>query len=265
MAKLVWDRIGVRTFDAGLDHGVLYLTDGSGVPWNGLISVKETTPTETDEVAYFDGEKFVGEQFDGDFAADMSAYTFPDEFLEFDGYISPEPGLFIGNQPSKTFSMCYRTYIGSDLLGTGLGYKLHILYNLTAVSQGVSRTTLAETTTPQTFQWNLSSCPEDAEGYRPTAHVILDSRYIDEDLLAAIEELLFGSEDADAHLPSLQELIDFALGFNRVVITDHGDGTWTATGPNDRFSIVGDQFEIFDTNSLDVDADTFVVSSDPLD
>lgn len=41
MPGLVWDRVGDRTYESGLDRGVLYLPDGSAVPWNGLTSIVE--------------------------------------------------------------------------------------------------------------------------------------------------------------------------------------------------------------------------------
>ena len=46
MAKLVWDKIGERFYETGVDHGVLYVqANGAypkGVAWNGLTSVNES-------------------------------------------------------------------------------------------------------------------------------------------------------------------------------------------------------------------------------
>jgi hypothetical protein len=264
MAKVRWDLPGTRAYNVGVDRGVLYLPDGSGVPWSGLMSLVESAGADLEEVSYFDGEKYVGEQQTSDFAAALAAVTFPDEFLQFDGYDSPEPGLLVGNQPSKSFSLSYRTLVGSDTEGTDLGYKIHILYNLTAVSTGIQRTTLAETVSPDTFGWNLTSRPEPVTGYRPTAHVVIDSRYIQEELLQDLEGFLYGTDSLDADLPSLDELVTLVDEYGRLIIIDHGDGTWTARGPTDQFTIVGDEFTITDANSIDVDANTFIVSSDPV-
>lgn len=264
MAKVRWDLPGTRAYNVGIDRGVLYLPDGSGVPWSGLMSLVESAGADLEEVSYFDGEKYVGEQQTSDFAAALAAVTFPDEFLQFDGYDSPEPGLLVGNQPSKSFSLSYRTLVGSDTEGTDLGYKIHILYNLTAVSTGIQRTTLADTVTPDTFGWNLTSRPEKVTGYRPTAHAVIDSRYIQEDLMQELEARLYGTDALDAELPSLDDLVTFVDGYDRLIIIDHGDGTWTATGPTDQFTIVGDRFTITDANSIVVDANTFIVSSDPV-
>jgi len=56
MPVLVWDKIGDKTFETGLDKGVLYLPDGSAVPWNGLTAVTEHL-TESTETVYYDGQK----------------------------------------------------------------------------------------------------------------------------------------------------------------------------------------------------------------
>jgi len=73
-----------------------------------------------------------------------------------------------------------------------------------------------------------------------------------------------GTDALDAELPSLDDLVTFVDGYDRLIIIDHGDGTWTATGPTDQFTIVGDLFTITDANSIVVDANTFIVSSDPV-
>jgi hypothetical protein len=41
MTKVVWDQVGQRFYETGVDHGVLYIPDGAGVynsgfAWNGL-------------------------------------------------------------------------------------------------------------------------------------------------------------------------------------------------------------------------------------
>ena len=47
MPALVWDQVGERLYETGVDHGVLYIPDATGVyangvAWNGLTSVSET-------------------------------------------------------------------------------------------------------------------------------------------------------------------------------------------------------------------------------
>ena len=47
MARLEWDKTGERYYEAGVEKGVLYLPENgvysTGVAWNGLTSVNEST------------------------------------------------------------------------------------------------------------------------------------------------------------------------------------------------------------------------------
>ena len=246
---MIWDQIGSRVYEQGVDHGVLYLPTRMGVPWSGLISIKETTPPATQEKVWYDGESVGQARRNGDFAATLTAITYPDEFIPFDGYEELETGVYKSETRSSSFSLSWRTLLGSDTQGLSLGYKLHIAYNLLAVSSGVSRQSIAENISPTVFTWNLSS---------------IDSRYILPELLHELEDLLYGTNDTAAQLPSLEDLIEFVTTYNRLVVTNHGDGTWTATGPNDRFEIDGDMFTILNTNSFTIDSVTYTISSDPL-
>lgn len=58
MATLVWDKVGERIYQVGVDHGVLYLQDGTAVPWNGLIDVEESSDSELKSF-YLEGVKFL--------------------------------------------------------------------------------------------------------------------------------------------------------------------------------------------------------------
>jgi hypothetical protein len=47
MPALVWDQVGERLYETGVDHGVLYIPDATGVyatgvAWNGLTTVTES-------------------------------------------------------------------------------------------------------------------------------------------------------------------------------------------------------------------------------
>ena len=58
MTALVWDQVGERLYETGVDRGVLYLPGGSAVPWNGLISINEMVSREV-KPYYIDGIKFL--------------------------------------------------------------------------------------------------------------------------------------------------------------------------------------------------------------
>ncbi|MET0786819.1 MAG: hypothetical protein ABWY25_08950 [Paenisporosarcina sp.] len=85
MAILEWDKVGDRTYETGLDRGVLYLSDGKVVPWNGLTSIVEKFDKNVNSV-YYDGTKISDLLSLGDFEASLKAITNPDEFINIDGY-----------------------------------------------------------------------------------------------------------------------------------------------------------------------------------
>ncbi len=102
MPGLVWDQVGDRVYETGLDKGVLYLPDGSAVPWNGLTSIIEKFDKESSPI-YYDGMKIADLVVLGDFSASMKAVTYPDEFVELEGLVSPKRGTVFGDQRPQTF------------------------------------------------------------------------------------------------------------------------------------------------------------------
>lgn len=246
MAILTWDDVGDRLFETGVRKGVLYTADGHGVPWNGLISV-ESNESDSAEPVYFDGIKFNDIVTPGDFTASITAFTYPDEFLAFEGILEDQDGFFILNQPrARAFGLSYQTLVGDDISGPESGYKIHILYNLIAIPSTTSYKTLGDSVEPLEFQWSITAIPEEIDGYRPTAHVVIDSRKMDPYLLADIETILYGEDSAD-----------------ELTITDHGDGTWTAESPIEGVITMLDDttFSIDATNAVYLDADTYTISS----
>ena len=214
MAKLVWDQVDDRLYKSGLDHGVLYLPNpqgeyDDGVSWNGLISIKENFSDDNTDAHYFDGVKYLDSYNVGDFAATLSAYTYPDAFLEFEGIGNLGAGLYVDDQESKVFGLSYRTLIGSLHQGLDQGYRLHLLYHLTAVPSDLTFQNGSNPSEPVNFEWEITGVPEKAAPYRPTSHVILDSQFIFPETLAAIEDMLYGSDLIRPRLPSLIELISF--------------------------------------------------------
>jgi hypothetical protein len=80
VTRLVWNAVGARIFEAGVDQGVLYVDGSDGVPWNGLVSVSES-PSGGDVSSYYvDGIKYLAVSAAEEFEATVEAYTYPDEF-----------------------------------------------------------------------------------------------------------------------------------------------------------------------------------------
>lgn len=260
MTALVWDQEGTRFYESGIDRGVLYLRDGNGVPWNGLLAVNEDSPTNDAAAVYFDGIKYADVLALGEFSGSLRAFTYPDEFLEFEGVIEVNNGLYVTNQQPTRFGLSYRTKVGNDLDGDA-GYKIHILYNLLATPSQKGYETQAADITAMEFEWSITSIPGRVSGFQPTAHLIIDSRQMGPLLLQDIEATLYGNEFDDAKLPPLSTLTSFIDNWVIIRITDNGDGTWTATGPDNLISMLdATTFQIIQANARYLDADTYLIS-----
>lgn len=262
MAQLVWNDVGDRLYEVGVDRGVLYLTSNAGVVWNGLISVSEDVGGNTTTALYYDGIKYLDLATVSDFSGTIKAYTYPDEFLEFEGILEISDGVYAVNQNRKPFGLCYRTLIGDDVSGLNAGYKLHILYGLTALPQLVEYATQGEEVSPVEFSWSITGKPQAVTGFRPTSHIILDSRYVPAGVLSNLESILYGTTFTQARLPAIAELLGATTSTDTIVITDNGNGTWTATGPDTLITLLNSTtFQITEANATFIDANTYQVSS----
>lgn len=262
MPVLVWDKAGDRTFESGLDKGVLYLPDGSGVAWNGLTAVIENFNKETTSV-YYDGRKINELVSLGEFSANMKAITYPDEFITLEGFGEAKPGFYLNNQATQTFGLCYRTQVGNDMEGAEAGYKIHILYNVVASPKEKTYATFSADPNLIEFEWDIFAIPEDIEGFSPTAHLIIDSLEIDDVLLQEIEDMLYGNSNADASLVPIEDLVHHIADWYIIKIIDNGDGTWVAKSEREGFIIMGpepDFFTILYCNSVYLDEVTFTIS-----
>jgi hypothetical protein len=137
MAPLTWDQVGEKTYETGVDRGVLYTPDVSGVytdgvAWNGLTTVTESPSGAEASPQYADNIKYLNLIGAETFGLTIEAFTYPDEFAVMDGSVQPEPGVIIGQQGRGVFGLCYRTKVGNDLAGADAGYKLHLVYGCQA-------------------------------------------------------------------------------------------------------------------------------------
>jgi hypothetical protein len=186
MAKLEWDKIQERIFEAGVERGVLYPLDGPGVPWNGLVSINEKTSREIKSY-YLDGVKYLDHFVPGAYAAQIQAFTYPDVLDAILGIQEFVSGVRVHDQRAGMFHLAYRTLIGDPLEGLDLGYKLHLVYNLTANPSDSSLTSM----------W----------GIRPANHLSFDSRYTNPAVLEDLEDQLYGTDTTDPTMPDLVGLL----------------------------------------------------------
>lgn len=231
MAELIWDASGSRTFENGLDRGVIYLSDGSAVPWNGLIDVDEDSDNDSTSV-YFDGRQISELVTLGGFKGKIKAFTYPDVVSELEGMGKIIDGLLLGQQRPKMFSLGYRTKVGNDLDGDA-GYKIHLLYNVTVVPGGKTYTTNSDDPEAMQFEWQIAAIPEELAGFKPTAYISLDSRTMNPEQLADYEAILYGTASTNATLIPMSDFVNGLYYGYKWKIIDNGDGTFTAITPDE--------------------------------
>ena len=212
MAALVWDAIGDRFYETGVDHGVLYIPDeagvyDTGVAWNGLTAVTETPSGAEPTAQYADNIKYLNIFSAEEFACTIEAFTYPDEFAQFDGLSSPQPGVTLGQQPRRTFGLSYRTRIGNDLEGDDHGYKIHLVYGCQASPSEKAYNTINDTPEAITFSWEVATTPAPVTGHKPTSIIVIDSRLVVPADLTAFELIIYGDTAVVPSLPTPDAVI----------------------------------------------------------
>ena len=211
MAKIVWDNAGERYYETGVKNGVLYVHDGkaygNGVAWNGLTAVTESPSGAEATPLYADDIKYLNLMSAEEFGGTIEAYTYPDEFMECNGEASLTAGVVIGQQARKVFGLCYRTAIGNDVDQADHGYKLHLVYGAQASVSEKAYASINDSPEAITFSWEFTTTPVEVEGNKPTSVVTIDSTKVSKEGLAALEAILYGTEQAEPRLPLPAEVV----------------------------------------------------------
>lgn len=205
MSPLIWDEIGTRTYQAGIDHGVLYI-DGVASVWNGLVGVEDST-TGRSLPLYQEGIKYMEYQQQTEFEGTLTAFTYPDLFERALGIAEEVAGLNFHDQYPKAFNLSYRTMLGDDLIALSRGYMIHLLYNLYATPTKVAFATTSDLPNPTEFAWKLTSIPTQHTGRRPTAHLSINSTKMNPIKLANLENALYGLDGGAPYLPSIAAVV----------------------------------------------------------
>ena len=230
----------------GVSKGVLY-TSSLALPWFGLISVDHSSEYDTisNEV---DGFKTADAYLISPLHGKISAYTFPTEFEE-----------YIGNN-ELYFGLCYRSEI-VDVVTNETSYELHLVYNMSVVDDGASYSSVEQLASATNFSWSFNTVPVDIPNYLSASHIIIRSKHTKTGLLEAIEKILYGY-DEEPRLPTPEELFTLFNTFVTLVINDHGNGIFTAIGPDDVVYQVDTDEWVIDWESVKyISSDTVNVSS----
>lgn len=262
MARLVWNSVGKRLVELGVDQGVLYI-DGVGYPWNGLVAVEEAPTGGDARPFYIDGVKYLNLATREEFEATISAFYSPVEFDQCDGIGFPVPGLSATQQRRKSFGLSYRTKIGNDVDGVDYGYKIHIIYNALVAPTNRTYSTISDSVDVPLLSWPISTKPISIPGMMRSAHLVIDSTTASATAMVDIENLLYGSAAETSTLPTPQQIIDILLTTPaEFAVTDLGNGLFSISGSStDIIDISGGLYTITHDTVVPIDADSADISS----
>lgn len=214
--KLVWDQVGEKFYETGVDRGVLFPMAGGkygdGEAWNGLMSVDEQPSGAEPTPLYANNKKYLELMSAEDFAMTIGAYTFPAGFRQCLGVKEIAPGVYVSQQTHVPFGMTYRTLIGNDTEKNAYGYKIHLVYGATAKPSEKSNKTVNESPEAAEMSWECSTTPVEVPDCDPAAHIEIDSTKISADKLKSIEDILYGTETTAARLIMPDELAQLLAG-----------------------------------------------------
>lgn len=226
MADLLqWDVEGQKYFEGGISKVVLFVKEnavyGDGVAWSGITGIDESPDGGDANEIWADNISYAKIRGQEKFGITINAYTYPVEFEECDGSKRPSQGVVFGQQARKAFGLAYRTEIGSDDLGDfSKGYKIHLVYGCTTSPVEKSHETLNDSPDAETFSWTVDATPAkvvEHTGFKPVAHIVIDSRDVDSTKLTSFEAMIYGTAAVTgtnavaavpARLPSPDEIID---------------------------------------------------------
>lgn len=205
MAKLKFDQVGERFYEAGIQECALYVyvpehesegvtvpgAYGTGVAWSGISSIVESPSGAEANAVYADNMKYLNLYSAEELGLTIEAYTYPDEWKECDGCADATDGVTLGQQARATFALVYKTLIGSDVTEDE-GFKLHVIYGCKASPSERTYETKNDSPDVQPFSWEVSTTPVPVEGMKPTSIITIDSRTANEAKLTALIKTLYG-------------------------------------------------------------------------
>lgn len=213
MAKLVFDELGKRFYETGVSNAVLFpqADDGTypkGVAWNGITAANESPSGAESNDQYADNMVYLSLTGAEKFEGTIEAFSSPAEFDECDGMKELSKGLTVHQQTRKPFGFAYKSILGNDIKGNDYGYKLHIWYGCKAAPSERAHSTVNDSPEPQNPSWSISSTPVAVPGAKPSSVLTFNSTTTPVDKLKKIEDILYGTDEADARLPLPTELLE---------------------------------------------------------
>ena len=236
MSKLIWTP---EKEELGVDRGVLYPPSTDAVAWNGIISVVEASEVGQ-VIKYQDGVRYRRRQTRETFTGSIYTFGPPVEF--YDSW----------NKMVPKFGFSYRVL-------TDETYNLHLAYNLIPVAPQL----VYKRDEASIYRIDFSSQPVDIiPQIKKASHLIIRAALSYSWVISALEDVLYGTDSQNGRLPTPQELFDIFEDGSILKITDNGDGTWTADGPDSAINFTdANTFQISWDSAVYIDVDTYRINS----
>lgn len=258
--KLVWDEVGERFYETGVDKVVLFPTNdngaySTGVAWNGVTAISENPSGAEATKLYADNDVYATLYSIEQFGATLEAYQSPVEFDECDGIAALVPGVHVSAQTRKPFGLAYRTRIANDVSGIDLGYTIHLIYGAKASPSSRSHATINESPEAETLSWEITTTPVAIEGMKSSAHIYIDSTDFTTDAkLKAFEDILYGVDAPDFSTTATYVVGSYVTNETQIykcttAVTEPGvfsEDNWTlVSNPGPRLPLPSELKEIF--------------------
>lgn len=206
MAALLWDQISEHFYENGDDHAVVYPFDSTakaynkGYAWSGITGVTESPSGAEETALYADNIKYLSLRSAEEYAQTVTAYSYPEEFGKLDGSEKVN-GMRIYQQARKTFGFSYRSNLGNDTDANDHGYRLHLVYGLTASPSERAYKTVNDSPEAIEFSWEMKGIPVSVSGHKPTCLVTIDSTDFTtpeaKARLKKLEDVLYGTDGGE--------------------------------------------------------------------
>lgn len=212
MAKIIFDNVGEKGYRYGVSKTVLYpQTSGAyplGVAFNGVTAINQNPSGAEETAIYADNIKYASLMSAEDFGAGIEAVWYPEEWAECDGEKSALKGVYVGQQTRRPFGLCWRNELGSDVYDeSDDNYELHLAYGMKAKPSSKSDKTTNASPENETYSWDCTSTPVPVPNMNQSAHLRINVKdFEDKQKIKDLEDVLYGTEDADPRLPLPEEV-----------------------------------------------------------
>lgn len=219
--KLVWDELGKKFYHTGIEQVALYpqADDGinysKGVAWSGVTNITDTPSGGEPNDIYADDQKYLSLMSREEYGGSITAYMSPPEFDECDGTVQATDGVFIKQQKRKTFGLVYKSLVGNDTEDSDYGYNLHLVWGAKASPSEEAHDTVNDSPEAAELSWEFTCTPVNVatkvngKALKPFAHMVISNKAKN---IEKLEKILYGSEEADAKLPTPDEVLTTMMG-----------------------------------------------------